>query len=58
MIGDSVSDVMASKKAGIKIVSVLWDSYGKKEVKTLGSDYYFHTVKELREFLSAEVNAT
>lgn len=51
MIGDSVSDVIASKEAGIKIASVLWDSYGKEEVKTLSSDYYFHTVEGLREFL-------
>jgi len=51
MIGDSVSDVIASKEAGIKIASVLWDSYGSEEVKALGSDYYFHTVGELREFL-------
>jgi pyrophosphatase PpaX len=51
MIGDSVSDVIASKKAGIKIASVLWDSYGSEEVNALNSDYYFHTVEELREFL-------
>lgn len=51
MIGDSVSDVIASKGAGIKIASVLWDSYGKEEVKTLSSDYYFHFVKELRKFI-------
>ncbi|MDZ7623389.1 MAG: HAD family hydrolase [Ignavibacteriaceae bacterium] len=51
MIGDSVSDVIASKEAGIKIASVLWDSYGSEEVKTLKSDYYFHSVKELKEFL-------
>jgi HAD superfamily hydrolase (TIGR01662 family) len=51
MIGDSVSDVIASKKAGIKIASVLWDSYGHEEVKILNSDYYFHTVKDLNEFL-------
>jgi HAD superfamily hydrolase (TIGR01549 family) len=51
MIGDSVSDVIASKEAGIKIASVLWDSYGSEEVKALGSDYYFHTVEELKGFL-------
>jgi pyrophosphatase PpaX len=51
MIGDSVADIEASRKAGIKIASVLWDSYGKEEVKTLNSDYYFHTVKELSDFL-------
>ena len=51
MIGDSVSDVIASKEAGIIIASVLWDSYGSEEVKTLSSDYYFHSVEELKEFL-------
>jgi len=51
MIGDSVSDVIASKEAGVKVASVLWDSYGKAEVKLLESDYYFHTVEELRRFL-------
>ena len=51
MIGDSVSDVIASKEAGVKVASVLWDSYGKAEVKLLESDYYFHSVDELKEFL-------
>ena len=51
MIGDSVSDVIASKEAGVKVASVLWDSYGKDEVKLLESDYYFHSVDELKEFL-------
>lgn len=51
MIGDSVSDVIASREAGIKIASVLWDSYGHEEVKTLNSDYYFYSVKDLNEFL-------
>lgn len=51
MIGDSVSDVIASREAGIKIASVLWDSYGNEEVKLLGSDYYFYTVEELRKYL-------
>ena len=51
MIGDSVSDVKASREAGTKIASVLWDSYGSEEVKTLNSDYFFYSVEELREFL-------
>ena len=52
MVGDSVSDVKASKEAGIKVASALWDSYAHEKVKTLQSDYYFHTVEELKEFLS------
>ena len=51
MIGDSVSDVKASKEAGIKIASALWDSYAAEKVKNLWSDYYFNTVDELKEFL-------
>jgi pyrophosphatase PpaX len=51
MIGDSVSDVKASKEAGIKIASALWDSYRKDKVLTLESDYYFNSVEELKNFL-------
>ena len=51
MIGDSVADVLASKEAGIKIASALWDSYAAEKVKNLSSDYYFNTVDELREYL-------
>jgi len=51
MIGDSVSDVRASKEAGIRIASALWDNYASEKVKNLGSDFYFNTVSELRAFL-------
>lgn len=52
MIGDSVHYVISAKAAGVKIASVLWDSYGKEEVKTLQSDYYFHSVEELKKFVN------
>ncbi len=52
MIGDSVGDVKASKEAGVKIASVLWDSHREEKVKTMQSDYYFNSVKELREFIT------
>lgn len=51
MIGDSPSDIKASRSAGVKIASVLWDSYSKEEVLEMKSDYVFHTVIDLREFL-------
>jgi len=51
MIGDSVADVRASKEAGIRIASALWDSYAAEKVKDLESDYYFNSVDELRGFL-------
>ncbi len=50
-IGDSVGDVKASKEAGVKIASVLWDSHREEKVKSMKSDYYFHTVKELKELI-------
>lgn len=52
MIGDSTGDIKAAREAGVKIASVVWDSYGKEDVIKLGSDYIFHTVEELKEFIS------
>ena len=52
MIGDSPGDVKASKEAGVKIASAMWDSYAAEKVKGLGSDYYFNTVEELKEYLN------
>ena len=51
MIGDSPSDIKASHKAGVKVASVLWDSYSKVKVLEMNSDYVFHTVAELQYFL-------
>ena len=55
MIGDSPGDVKASKEAGVKIASALWDSYAAERVKDLNSDYYFDSVKELKEFLMKNI---
>ena len=51
MIGDAPADVKAARATGIKIASVLWDSYAKEEVMKMGSDYYFNTVEDIKEFL-------
>ena len=51
MIGDSTGDIKAAREAGIKIASVIWDSYAKEEVLKQKSDYIFHSVNELKEFL-------
>ncbi|MFA3783034.1 HAD family hydrolase [Melioribacteraceae bacterium 4301-Me] len=55
MIGDSPADILASKKAGIKIASVVWDSYAKDEVLSMDSDYIFYTVDELKEFVKKNI---
>jgi pyrophosphatase PpaX len=51
MIGDAPSDIKASRSAGVKVASVVWDSYAKEEVLKLGSDYVFYSVEELDRFL-------
>lgn len=51
MVGDAPPDVEAAKKTGIKIASVLWDSYAKEKVLQMKSDFYFKTVEELSKFL-------
>lgn len=51
MIGDSTGDIKAARSAGVKIASVVWDSYGKQEVLEMGADYVFNTVDELRDLL-------
>ena len=55
MIGDAPSDIKAAKAAGVKIASVLWDSYSKEKVLTLKSDYFFHSVSELSEFIKNSI---
>lgn len=51
MVGDAPVDIKASRAAGVKVASVLWDSYAKEKVLEMESDFVFHTVDELREFV-------
>ena len=51
MIGDAPADVKVARATGIQIASVLWDSYAKEKVLEMGSDYYFHSVEDLHNFL-------
>ncbi|CUS76350.1 pyrophosphatase PpaX [Candidatus Kryptonium thompsonii] len=51
LVGDAVSDVSAGREAGVKIISALWDSYGKDKVINLNPDFVVYSVDELRELL-------
>ena len=53
MVGDSVSDVKASHKAGVQIAAVLWDSYGRDRVMQMDVDYRFHDVYEFSTWLKS-----
>jgi HAD superfamily hydrolase (TIGR01549 family) len=55
MVGDAPADIRASRTAGVKIASVIWDSYSKDEVLKLNPDYLFYSVDELKEFLKQVV---
>jgi len=52
LIGDAPADIQAARAAGVKIASVVWDSYAKETVLESGSDYVFHAVEEMEKFLS------
>jgi len=51
MVGDSPVDILAAREAGVKMASVVWDSYAKEEVLKMKSDFVFYTVNELTRFL-------
>jgi len=51
IVGDAPTDIIAANSAGIKVASVIWDSYAKDKVLKLKSDFVFETVSELFEFL-------
>jgi HAD superfamily hydrolase (TIGR01549 family) len=51
MVGDAPADIKASRAAGVKVASVVWDSYSKEAVLKLNPDYLFNSVNDLKEFL-------
>lgn len=51
MVGDAPSDIIAAREAGVKIASVVWDSYSAEKVKELNKETVFETVSELRNFI-------
>lgn len=50
MVGDAPADIKAARAAGVKVASVVWDSYAHDKVLKMKSDYLFHTVEELKKF--------
>ena len=46
MVGDSVSDILAAREAGVPVASVLWDSYARERVLQLERDFTFHAVDD------------
>jgi HAD superfamily hydrolase (TIGR01509 family) len=46
MVGDSASDIIAAREAGIPVASVLWDAFNKDRVLQHERDFTFHAVSE------------
>lgn len=55
MIGDSIYDIIAGKKAGIKSIGVLTGHYSRMLLKKQDADYIIKSVKELPKLLK-EIN--
>lgn len=56
MVGDAVSDVMASRGARVKVAAVVWDSYDRERVLQADADYVFHSVNEMFDWFKAHIN--
>jgi HAD superfamily hydrolase (TIGR01549 family) len=56
MVGDSMSDVNASRGAGVKMAAVLWDSYDKERVLAANTDFVFHSVDEMHAWFRLHTN--
>jgi pyrophosphatase PpaX len=56
MVGDAVADVKAAQEAGVSIVAVVWDSYGKEKVLEMKTDYLFHNIEEFSTWLKVTLS--
>lgn len=56
MVGDSLTDLRASRAAGVRSATVLWDSFDHSRVLAERPDLIFHTVEALADWLRSHVN--
>jgi pyrophosphatase PpaX len=56
MVGDALSDVLASRSAGVKMAAVVWDSYDKERILQAQTDYVFHTGGQMLDWFRAHTN--
>jgi phosphoglycolate phosphatase-like HAD superfamily hydrolase len=56
MVGDSMSDLLASRDAGVRCAAVVWDSYDKQRVLAASADLVFESVIELLEWFRFHTN--
>lgn len=51
MVGDSPVDVIAARDAGVKVVSVLWDTFAQNKTPPADPDFSFSSVPDFSAFL-------
>lgn len=56
MIGDSPSDTIAAKKAGVDSAAVMWYSYAEEKLKNLNPEYIFESSSEFRSKIINSLN--
>ena len=56
MVGDGLSDVKASRAAGVEVAAVLWDCYDRERVLEADADYVFHSVSEMFDWFKNLIN--
>lgn len=56
MIGDTVSDVRASRSAGVRVAAVLWDSHDKERLLGMATDLRFFNVAEMLAWFQSHLN--
>ncbi len=55
MVGDSPADICAAREGGVRIASVLWDSYAADTVLQLQPDFVFYSVSDFYQWLKQNV---
>jgi HAD superfamily hydrolase (TIGR01509 family) len=55
MVGDSASDITSARGAGVDVATVVWDSYAREIVTTMGADHLFCTVGDFFDWIKTAV---
>ena len=55
MVGDTNTDVIASRNAGIKCALVLWDDFSRNNYSNAEADYIFYSVEEFKKFIEENI---
>jgi len=56
MVGDSLGDIAAARGAGVRVATVLWDSYDSARVLGAGPEHVFHDAAELMNWLRSAIH--